>query len=268
MRQSGFVSYGAGFAPLAVAHRGGAGLATENTIEAFARSYALGIRYLETDVRLTADGVPVAFHDAGLARVTGRHGQLRRTRYAELDPLIPTLESVLRAFPDACFTVDIKDDAAVAPLVEVLHRSGAANRVCVAGAWDGVLAAVAEQAPGTRTALGWRALTRLVAAGRSGILRPRAGVPSFAHVPLNLGRLPIFGDSLLARAHDAGLRVLVWTVDEPSTMHRLLDSGVDGIFTDRPDLLREVLLARAQWVAPLPIDAEVAKLARDFERQA
>jgi glycerophosphoryl diester phosphodiesterase len=65
-----------------------------------------------------------------------------------------------------------------------------------------------------------------------------------------LGRVPVFRDDLVARAHDAGLRLIVWTVNEPATMNRLLDRGADGIITDRPDVLREVLIARGQWHAP------------------
>jgi glycerophosphoryl diester phosphodiesterase len=74
----------------------------------------------------------------------------------------------------------------------------------------------------------------------------------YAHVPLHLGRLPVFVDRFVAMAHEIGAQVLVWTVDDPARMHRLLDCGVDGIITDRPDLLREVLLARGLWTAPSP----------------
>lgn len=242
--------YGAGFTPLAIAHRGGAGLALENTLEAFGRCYDLGIRYLETDIRLTADGVPVAVHDATLRRIFGQRAAIRRTRFAELPPEIPTIETVLRTFPDACFTIDVKDNALAQPLAEVIVAAGAGPRICVAGAWDGVLAGLARHVPGLSTAMGWRALCRFVASGRSGVLPSRRGLPRFAHVPLQLGRWPIFGDALISRAHGIGVRVLVWTVDEPATMHRLLDEGVDGIITDRPDLLREVLISRDQWPAP------------------
>jgi glycerophosphoryl diester phosphodiesterase len=100
------------------------------------------------------------------------------------------------------------------------------------------------------TALSWRALTRLVTSSRPrrGPADPATGC--YAHVPLRLGRLRVFGDDLVARAHDSGVKVVVWTVNEQATMHRLLDVGVDGIITDRPDLLREVLIRRGQWHVP------------------
>lgn len=246
-------TYGSRPGPLAIAHRGGAGLAPENTLDAFGRSYALGLRYLETDVRLTADNELVAFHDARLERVTPARGRVRSRTLAELaglpvlggDAVLP-LAVLLAAFPDACFTLDVKDPAVVAPLARLLTDTGAAPRVCAAaarGSWLRILRSAAG--PGLCTALSWRELVHLTS-------RPggRYGDAAFAHVPLRLGRVPVFRDDLVARAHDAGVRIVVWTVDDPDTMHRLLDNGVDGLITDRPDLLREVLIARGQWHSP------------------
>ncbi len=252
------IRYGAASGPLAIAHRGGAGLAAENTLEAFERSYALGLRYLETDVRVTADGVPLAFHDATLRRVTGRPGAVSSRTYAEIRRLkvlgghrIPTLTELFAAHPDACFTVDLKDERAIEPVAAVLRESGVAARVCVAGAWDGWLRALRTRVgPELTTALGWRDLAVLVACSHARVNYPGSLSGGFAHVPLTLGRLPIAGERLIERAHRLGIRVIVWTVDDPYRMHRLLDVGADGIITDRPDLLREVLIARGQWTAP------------------
>jgi glycerophosphoryl diester phosphodiesterase len=247
--------------PLAIAHRGGAGLAAENTLEAFQRSYDLGVRYLETDVRLTADGQLVAFHDRWLNRVTPASGRLRRHTLAELMALpvlggqptptlggqpTPTLAAVLATFPRACFTLDVKTEAAIAPLAELLTATALAPRVCVAAARGRWLRDLrARTGDDLCTALSWRDLAHLAS-------RPRGsyGTAAFAHIPLRLGRIPIFRDDLVARAHDAGVRAIVWTVDDAETMHRLLDAGVDGVITDRPDLLREVLIARGQWHSP------------------
>lgn len=245
--------YAQGPGPLAIAHRGGAGLAAENTLEAFRRSYALGVRYLETDVRQTRDGHLVAFHDAWLGRVTKAAGPVRArsldelTRLAVLgrDPIL-ALDELLGAFPDACFTLDIKHPAVIDPLARLLHDHGVAARVCVAaarGRWLRELRALAG--PDLCTALSWRDLARLASR-----LRGSYGDARFAHIPLRLGRVPVFRDELVARAHDAGVRAIVWTVNDTDTMHRMLDHGVDGIITDRPDLLREVLVARGQWHTP------------------
>jgi glycerophosphoryl diester phosphodiesterase len=81
-----------------------------------------------------------------------------------------------------------------------------------------------------------------------GAPRPRrSGNARFAHVPLRIGSMPIFDHRIVAEAHASGIRVIVWTVDDPAVMQPLFDIGVDGIITDRPDLLREVLIARGCW---------------------
>lgn len=258
--------YADGPGPLAVAHRGGAGLAAENTLEAFTRSHALGVRYLETDVRATADGQLVAFHDATLDRATTQHGRVRERTLAELTRVhvrgggdsVLGLAELFDAFPDSCFTVDVKEPAVIEPLARLLRTDGLAERVCLAAARGAWLQRLAERTDGrVTTALSWRALAQL-ASPRGSLpawgLRPvgRRGdaAASFAHVPLRLGRLPVFRHDLLRRAHASGVRVLVWTVNDAPTMHRLLADGVDGIITDRPDLLREVLISRGAWTVP------------------
>jgi glycerophosphoryl diester phosphodiesterase len=278
MPQSGGVRprYGHDRGPLAIAHRGGAGLAAENTLDAFGRSYALGLRYLETDIRVTRDRDVVAFHDRTLHRVTGVRSNVSALDSRHLTTLpvlgrepIPTLREALLAFPQARFTVDVKEREALPRLVEVLIETGAAARVCLAGAWDSWLAHAVEQVgPDLTVAMGWRMLSRTLTALRYGRHPRRLPTPgSFAHVPLRLGRIAIFHDELVPRAHDLGVRIVVWTVNEPQTMHRLLDRGVDGIITDRPDLLREVLIARDQWHPPAdeidPLDSDQRGVASD-----
>lgn len=249
-------SYGEESEPLAIAHRGGADLAPENTLAAFAMSTALGLRYIESDIRLTADGELVCFHDELLDRCTTGSGRIAartssdlrsRVRVGGTEP-IPTLREALETFPGTCFTVDLKDRAAIAPMARLLQRRDYAERVCVAGAWDGWLQLLASQAPHVRTALGWRSLVALITASKAGLHPPASVVTGrFAHVPMRLGRLPIHSPSLIRRARRLGVRVVVWTVDDPGTMHELLDMGVDGIITDRPDVLRTVMIARGLW---------------------
>lgn len=250
------MSYGVESEPLAIAHRGGAGLAPENTLAAFSMSTALGLRYLESDIRLTADGELVCFHDDVLDRCTTGTGRIgnrtlhdlqKNVRVGGVEP-IPTLREALTAFPDACFTVDLKDRAAIAPMARLLQQRDFAERVCVAGAWDSWLQLLASQAPHVRISLGWRSLVALISASKAGLQPPSSIVTGrFAHVPIHLGRLPIHSASLVRRAHRLGVRVVVWTVDDPDQMHQLLDMGVDGIITDRPDVLRSVMINRGTW---------------------
>lgn len=248
-----------------MAHRGGAGLAPENTLAAFAHSYALGIRYLETDVRVSSDGICVAFHDADTGRLTGRPGRIADRGQAELDRLrvhgqepLPRLEELFTAFPDAYFMLDLKDPRAIGPLAATVRRCGVRERICVGGSADRWLADVRAVLGGTvATALGWESLARLIASARLGI-RPRGLVPApFAHVPLRLGGLPVFAERLVTMAHDLGIRVLVWTVDAPVRMHRLLDVGADGIISDRPDVLRDVIVSRGPLRAESSVGVHV-----------
>jgi glycerophosphoryl diester phosphodiesterase len=241
----------------AIAHRGGAGLAPENTMAAFRRSYDLGLRYLETDVRVTADGVCLAFHDATINRVTcatGKVADLDWDRLRTLDvagePIL-RIEDVLSEFPDAHLAVDLKDAAALRPLITMLRRIGALDRVCLSGARDGLLRAARELAgPALATALGWESTTRFVMAARTGLLPGRLARAEFVHIPLRLGRISILTERMVSMAHEAGLKVIVWTVDDPFEMKRLLDLGVDGVITDRPDLLRVVMTGRGMWPRP------------------
>ncbi len=256
-------SYGAHPGPLAIAHRGGMGLAPENTLAAFGRATALGLTHLETDVHTTRDGHVVCFHDSDLRRVTGHTGRvgdldladLRRLRVHGTEP-IPTLAEAMGTYAQARFAIDLKDEASIGAMARLLRANPTwAQRVLVAGAWSRWLSRLQDEAPGVTTALGWRSLTTLIACSK-GRVRPlgvRTTGPTggaFAHVPMRLGRLPIHSERVIARAHDLGIRVVVWTVDDPATMRTLLDAGVDGIITDRPDVLREVLVSRGQWTRP------------------
>ncbi len=237
--------------PLAFAHRGGAGAWPENTMAAFEHAVGLGYRYLETDVHVTADGKLVAFHDDVLDRVTDRRGRIADLPWSEVAAArvdghaIPLLADILDAWPDARVNVDAKHDAAVAPLVEVIRRLAAHDRVCVAAFSDRRLARFRRLTDGgvcTAAGPGGIARLRLASFGPPG--RRQAAC---AQVPVHFGRVRIVDPSFIGACHRRGLQVHVWTVDEAAEMERLLDLGVDGIMTDHPAVLKEVLSARGQW---------------------
>jgi glycerophosphoryl diester phosphodiesterase len=239
--------------PIAFAHRGGAGDEPENTMPAFARAIELGYRYVETDVHVTADGVLVAFHDASLDRVTDRRGLIReqtwsevsRARVAGREP-IPRLDELLGAWPDVRVNIDPKHDSAVAPLGGALPRLGALDRVCVTAFSDARLRRLrALVGPGLCTGMGPRAVARLRAAGYGLPSRPAGDC---VQVPVRAGRLTIVDRRFVDTAHRLDLPVHVWTIDDAPTMERLLDIGVDGIMTDRPTVLKDVLERRGGWV--------------------
>ncbi|GAA0959578.1 glycerophosphodiester phosphodiesterase [Virgisporangium aurantiacum] len=240
--------------PLAFAHRGGAERGDENTTAAFERAVSMGYRYLETDVHATADGVVVVFHDDDTGRLLGRPGRIRDLRWADLATLrvagsavVPRLDEVLAGWPDVRFNVDIKDDPAVDPTVDLVRRSGATDRVLLASFSTRRLVRVRTTFPTVATSLGMREVVRLWFASRVG--RGFAVPPSVvaAQVPLRYRRVRVADRRFLAHAHRLGLQVHVWTIDDPGTMGRLLDLGVDGIMTDRIEVLRDVFAARGVW---------------------
>ena len=244
--------------PIPFAHRGGAAGGVENSMRAFQQAVDLGYRYVETDVHATADGVLLAFHDRTLDRVTGMVGKVAALPYARVrqariggsEP-IPTLEDLLGSWPELRVNIDVKAFAATGPLVDVIRRTGAVDRVCVAAFSERRVAAV-RRALGPRlcTALGPPRVALLRAASTSrlaGLLALRT-VPC-AQVPDRVGRLRIVTPKLVELAHRHGVRVHVWTIDDADEMHRLLDLGVDGIMTDRIETLRQVLLHRGSWPA-------------------
>jgi glycerophosphoryl diester phosphodiesterase len=241
--------------PLAFAHRGGAADGDENTVEAFQRAVQLGYRYVETDVHDTADGVAVVFHDATLDRVAGRSGAISALTWNDLRSvrvggaaLVPRLDEVLAAWPGIRFNIDIKADSGVAPTVDTVLGSGAADRVLLASFSDRRLAEARLLAgPSVATSLGPRSVARLRLASIVGL--PLRLPPSAAavQVPPRLGRLTVVTRRFLALAHRLGLQVHVWTIDDPAEMNRLLDLGVDGIMTDRLTVLRDVYQARGVW---------------------
>lgn len=251
--QTRFLSDGG---PYLIAARGG-GASRPNTLAAFDASFALGLRYLQTDVRVTADGECVAVREASLARVTGSDSRIEDLTLTGIRRLgiggdeVLRIADLLKTFDSARFVLDLKDPAALEPLVAVLQWQDAVDRVCLTGARDRWLAAARDLAgPALSTALGWESTARLVLAAATG--RRPVALPSadFVHLPLRLGPAAVLTPRVIRVAHHRGLRVIARDVESPGQMHALLDAGVDGLVTARPDLGREVLLQRDAWQPP------------------
>ncbi len=231
------------------AHRGASGRAPENTLLAFRYAFELGADAIECDVQLSADGEPVILHDATVDRTTNGRGAVAALSLEKLRQLdagagepIPTLQEVLELCREAGKLVNLEVKAetlaqaqAIARVVgQAIERGQHHERVLVSSFWLPAVAALKQAHPAIRIAtlhggLRWRFFSMLRAARASGAdaIHPQSALVS---------------RGLVEAAHTAGLEVNVWTVDQPKTMRRLLSWGVDGIMTNYPEVLRQVLL--------------------------
>jgi glycerophosphoryl diester phosphodiesterase len=248
--------------PLLIAHRGGAGLAPENTMAAF-RSAADQWKadMFEFDVRATADGRCVVIHDAAIDRTTDGTGEVAAMTYDELRQFdagyrftpdngatypfrdqgitIPLIEEVFEAFPATRFTIEVKAGAAQAPLFDAIERHSCTPRVIAAGMHDGDRT-MFERHRG--------ALSASTEQMRSWMYRHLVGLGRWTKLPAHVVQVPERAEGLrivtprfVRSLHARGILVHVWTVNEESDMRRLLGWGVDGIVSDRPDILARVL---------------------------
>lgn len=253
-----FFAAGSASARIAMAHRGFSPDGLENSMAAFRAAVELGYRYLEMDVHTTADGVLLVFHDPSLDRVTDGQGRIARlpagtvaqARIGGVEP-IPLFEELVRAFPEVRLNLDIKDWNSVSSLAAAIERHGVHDQVLIASFSDRRRRAVVKR------------LSRPVA-GSAGIVsnalftvlgpvlpppvirRALRGIHAL-QVPVSYGAVRVVTPRFIRRAHRHGLQVHVWTINDAAEMRRLLDLGVDGIVTDRADLLKKVLQDRGQW---------------------
>jgi glycerophosphoryl diester phosphodiesterase len=225
--------------PLVFAHRGGGGIAPENTIAAFDNAIALGVDGIELDVRLSLDGEVVVHHDETLERTTNLAGPVARSRADELGRGgVPTLAAVLVRYPDTKIIVEMKLNTAAfaAAVVQVVRAAAAVPRVCLGSFGLRVVRAARILEPAIATSAA-RAEVQW-ALYRSWCRVPVLRVPYAGYqVPEWAGRTRVVSRRFVADAHRAGLRVQVWTVDTAEDALRLLDVGVDALITDRPDII-------------------------------
>ena len=242
----------------------------ENSRASLEHALALGYDHFETDLHLTADGVVVLMHDPTLERTTDGRGPLAALDWEQAALLrdgsggqIVRFDDALASFPFT-FNIDLKEDAVVGPALRVVADHGALDRVIFSSFSDARLRTVRRHTGGrARTSMGPAEIRRLVVSARLpaqvaartahgwGIPHPARPGADRAHcvqVPVQHRGIPVVTPRFIGTAHDLGLEVHVWTIDEPAQMHRLLDLGVDGIVTDRPSALRDVLRERGQWV--------------------
>lgn len=244
-----------GATPIAIAHRGGAWEEPENTERAFRHAVSLGYSFLETDVRATSDGVPVVFHDGSLDRTTDGHGLIREQTWEQVstakihgrEPIL-RLDSLFQLFPMTRFNIDIKEQSAILPFLNTIRRCGAWSRVCVGSFSQTRLTKVRRLAgPRLATSLSPREVIGLYLDSQGLPNRFKPPQAACVQIPVSMGRLRFAQPQFIDAAHRLGWQVHVWTIDKEATMAELMELGVDGIMTDRPRVLRDVLQTAGWW---------------------
>lgn len=251
-----------------IAHQGGEGLRPSNTMLAFEHAASLGADMIETDLHATKDGQLVTIHDASVNRTTNGRGLVKDLTLAELETLdagyswtndgqtfpfrgkgatIPTLDELLTRFPALPLTLEIKQDEPpiAQKLCEVLRARGAEGRVIVASFKDEALREFRAACPDVLTSMTEnevRPIVLLSLANLGGLATPAGEA---LQVPVSSGGIPVVTKRLVREAARKNVAVQVWTINDEAEMRRLIDLGVSGVITDRPDLLKRVLQERS-----------------------
>jgi glycerophosphoryl diester phosphodiesterase len=258
--------------PTVIGHRGSAGDAPENTLASFALGLKLGAAILESDVHLTRDGVPVLLHDDVVDRTTDGSGRVAELTLAKLQGLdaghrfspdggrshpfrgrglrVPTLEEALAAFPEARFNLELKEGVPglVEACLERIAKSGSAERSLLTAAEDALMRELRVEVARRRLPVALGASTgEVVAFLRCALAgRPPDPAPMALQVPAEFAGRPLVTREFVEFAHAHDLVVHVWTIDEPDEMRALLGLGVDGIVSDYPARLAQVIRQAAE----------------------
>jgi glycerophosphoryl diester phosphodiesterase len=231
----------------------------ENTTAAIEKALSLGFCYIETDVRTTRDGVAVLNHDLTLRTRAGAGAKVRDLTYRDLASILgkegldaPRLFDLLEAHPDLHLNLDLKDQGSVVSAPAAVRRAGAVDRVCITSFSDRRLRKARRLVPpGTCTGMGTREAVLFSLLASVPMLRPLARDAGKNSTVL---QIPLLDDGrrlpyakVVRLAHARGLGVHAWTVNSPRGMLAALDLGFDGVVTDRPLELRELLVQRGAW---------------------
>lgn len=251
--------------PLVFAHRGGGGLFPENTLEAFKYSADLGVDVLELDIHSTSDGKLVVLHDRTLDRTTDGQGNVKDLTLEDLKKLdagyrfttdggqtfpfrgkgitVPTLEEILAAFPAMTFNIEPKQQtpSITKSLCNILREKNATGNVIVGSFRQEVLDEFRAECSEVATSASPSEASRFLAYYKTGIAASYTPPMQALQIPENVGYLNVVSKDFIEAAHKLNLKVHVWTINKPEDMQRLLDMGVDGIMTDYPDRLINLL---------------------------
>jgi glycerophosphoryl diester phosphodiesterase len=253
---------------MVIAHQGGNHLWPDNTLFAFQNALDLGVDVLEMDLHITSDNVLVIIHDETVDRTTDGSGEVEQMTLAEIKALdaayrwtrdegatyphrgqgisIPTLEEIFQAFPGQRMTIEIKktERSMAAPFCATIRKYNMQERVLVASFHDVRLAEFRAECPEVATSSARQETTIFVLLTKvwlGGLVSPEF---HSLQVPRASSGITVMTPGFVRAAHARNLKVETWTINDPEEMKLYLDWGVDGIITDRPDLLLEILERR------------------------
>lgn len=250
---------------LNIAHQGGEGLWPSNTMLAYKNAVELGVDMLEMDMHSTQDGVLVLSHDDTLDRLTDTRGKISEMPISSLmkadagfmlDPKsnrlypfrgqgvqVAQMKDVLTSFPSTPMTIEIKQAAPsiVAPFCKLLRDTNMTGKVIVASFSDAALNEFRTICPEVMTSMTEKELRPLVLLSKVGLAGLAKAPGQVAQVPVRAAGIEVVTPAFVNAMHARGVAVQVWTINDEAEMRRLIRMGVDGIITDRPDILKKVL---------------------------
>lgn len=251
--------------PLVFAHRGGGGLIPENTLEAFVYSARMGVDVLELDIHATSDGALVVLHDAMVDRTTdgrGRVNELALEAVKKLDAgflfttdggktfpfrakgvTVPTLKEIFDRLPEMTFNIEPKQatPSIIKPLCNLIREEKMVDKTIVGSFRQEVIDEFRRECPEVATSASPSEVSKFLALSKTGVSESYKSPMQALQVPQNLGALEVVSKEFVENAHRRNLKVHVWTVNETTDMQRLIEMGVDGIMTDYPDRLLNLL---------------------------
>jgi len=251
--------------PIIFAHRGASGAYPENTLPSFQAAAKIGAHVLETDTRITKDGIPVLAHDESLLRTTGVDAHVEDLTLKELKDIdaghsfspdggithpfrgtgiqVPTLEEFVQTFPDIPVNMEIKvgTEQSAHIVLDVLESNNAMNRFLLASVLPDAMRYIQKIAPSTLTGACKEDVLKVLFRSARCDRKLRNYPFTALQVPERQSIIPVVTRRFISYAHRSGVHVHVWTIDEESDMRRLFDMGVDGIFTDFPERALAIL---------------------------
>ena len=246
---------------LVIPHGGGDGVYPEDTLIAYEKTMAMGADVVDVDVRISSDGIPVLIHDADTVRTTGQQGKVAAMTASQLGKLdagwsfgttthpfrnknvyIPTLETILKRFPKALLSIDLKDESmsVIKPVCKLLRAYNRRSDVFVGSNNDAQILAFRQRCPDVRTSATMVDVYASRDARASGA-KDFVSAVGVDQPPYRIGGRTLVDKASLNFAHAHGIAVLTWVVNDPADLEHLVDIGVDGIYTSYPDRLLKIL---------------------------